>query len=117
MITKITYNHKINPWSGLTRDQGYRLEKNCLLLLEKNFKCICGLESAHFPIIKNCIDEEYKFILSDCGCSLDKYKKNIKTNEMEPYKINNRSAQINCIIANLRRCKIKHLDMKGIGNS
>ena len=48
MITKITCNVKINRYNGLTRDKAYKLEKECLLLLEQNFKCICGLEYSHF---------------------------------------------------------------------
>ena len=107
MYIKITKNLKRNYWSGLSRVAGYNLEKDCLLLLEKNFECTCGLGSYHFPIIKNYIDDEYKFELSDCGTSLDIYQKKIINEEINPYKIYKLEEQIECIIKNL----IKHLDM------
>ena len=31
-IIKITKNMKINPWNGLTRKEGFDLEKDCLII-------------------------------------------------------------------------------------
>ena len=35
-ITKITKNEKINKWNGLTREQAFTLEKDCLTILNNN---------------------------------------------------------------------------------
>lgn len=90
----------------------YDLEYNCLKLIESNYNCICGLNKYHFPKIIDSCPEKCKFVLSNCGKSIDKYKKyNQKINIINPDK------QINCIIHNLKKCKIKHLDMPNNGKN
>ena len=41
-VIKRTKNMNINPYNGLTRQQGFNLEKDCLTLLRKNYKCYCN---------------------------------------------------------------------------
>ena len=109
-IIKITKNMKINPWNGLTRKEGFDLEKDCLIILNSNFKCLCDIKCEHFPKIISYNADKYKFILSNCGCSLDKYELLVKTKKIKPIIIKNMKEQIECIIHNLKNCKIKHLD-------
>ena len=116
-IVKITKHMKINPYNGLSRKEGFQLEKDCLTLLNSNFECICGLNCNHFPKIIKCFPEKCKFILSNCGYSLNKYELKLRTKKIKPYKIKKIDEQIDCIIYNLKKCNIKHLDMHGSGKN
>ena len=96
----------ITKYAGLTRYEAYQLEKACLSLLEKNYECRCGEESQHFPIIIDSIDSECKFMLTYCGeCVRDIDKDN------HSYKITNLNEQVDCIMRNLEKSGVKHLDM------
>ena len=112
-IIKITqiYDRNKNPWSGLTRKEAFNLEKNCLKILNSNFKCLCDVNCDHFPKIISCYPDKYKFVLSNCGYSFDKYESLVKKKKIKPIIIKNMEEQIDCIIYNLKKCKIKHLDM------
>ena len=90
----------------------YKLEKEALLLIQKNFKCVCKNKNYHFPKILNYDDNKYKLYLSINGISLNKYKSFLKLNINEKIKIKNKEEQINCIIHNLNKCKIKYIDLK-----
>lgn len=72
---------------------------------------MCGVRGSHFPKIITCNLEKYKFILTNCGYSLDKYELLVKTKKIKPIIIKNVDEQIECIIYNLKKCKIQHLDM------
>ena len=61
-ILKITKNREINPWSNLTRTDAFLLEKECLTLLNNNFKCICEEQRTHFPDVVEHNEEKFKFI-------------------------------------------------------
>jgi hypothetical protein len=110
-IIKVTKNMEINLWNGLTRKEGFDLEKDCLIILNSNFKCLCDVKCEHFPKIISYNADKYKFILSNCGYSLDKYALLVKTKKIKPIIIKNMKEQIECIIHNLKNCKIKHLDL------
>ena len=116
-IKKITKNLKINRWNGLTRKEGFDLEKDCLTILNSNFECLCDVKCSHFPKIISCNPDKYKFKLSNCGYSLNKYELLVKTKKIKPIIIKNMDEQIECIIYNLKKCKIKHLDMVGNGKN
>jgi hypothetical protein len=116
-IIKTTKNTRINPSSGLTRKKGFNLEKDCLIILNSNFKCLCDGKCSHFPKILSCNKDEYTFTLSNCGYSLDKYELLVKTKKIKPIIIKNMKEQIECIIYNLKKCKIKHLDMHPSGKN
>jgi hypothetical protein len=116
-IIKITKNLKINPWNSLTRKEGFDLEKDCLTILNSNFECLCDVKCSHFPKIISCNPDEYKFIFSNCGYSLNKYELLIKTKQITPITIKNMEEQVECIIYNLKKCKIKHLDMCASGKN
>lgn len=120
-IIKITKEYRryngINPTSKLTRLEGFKFEKKCLQLLNLKFKCICGLNCNHFPILKDYNEKEFKLVLSNCGISIRDYKNTwtlLKNNKVKTkkYSLKNPIKQIDCIIFNLKRCKIKHLDLK-----
>lgn len=116
-IIKITKNKAINPWNGLTRKEGFDLEKDCLIILNSNFKCLCDVKCEHFPKIISYNGDKYKFIFSNCGYSLNKYELFVKTKVIKPIIIKNMEEQIECIIYNLKKCKIKHLDMVSNGKN
>ena len=83
-IVKITKKRKINPHNGLTRKEGFNLEKECLTILNSNFECLCGVKCSHFPKIISCDSDNYKFVLSNCGYSLNNYEYLVKTKQIEP---------------------------------
>ena len=113
-ITKITKNEKINKWNGLTREQAFTLEKDCLTILNNNFECICNLKcSSHFPIIKELIEDKFTFILSNCGPDIKSYNKH----NIEKMHINNINEQIDCIIHNLEKNKIINFDLSKNGKN
>ena len=116
-IIKITKNEKINPWNGLTRKDGFDLEKECLTIVNSNFECLCGVKCKHFPKIILCNPDKYKFTFSNCGYSLNKYELLVETKKIKPITIKNMEEQIDCIIYNLKKCKIKHLDMHPNGKN
>ena len=116
-IIKITKNENINPWNGLTRKDGFDLEKDCLTIVNSNFECLCGVKCKHFPKIILCNPDKYKFKFSNCGYSLNKYELLVNTKKIKPITIKNMEEQIDCIIYNLKKCKIKHLDMHPSGKN
>lgn len=96
----------VNKTQGSKR---YKIESNCLEKLQSNFECIC-LNTYHFPKIiqkkKTCL------FLSNCGVSLD--------NDFEfevPTNFSFYEKQIDCIIHNLKKNKIIHLDMSTSGKN
>jgi hypothetical protein len=102
-IYKITKSEEKTILRGLSQKQAYQLEKEILLLLEKNFKCVCGQNTYHFPKIVSSLDTKYRLKLTNCGHSLDKIREKIK--------ISNKNEQIKCIVTNLKKSNIQHLDM------
>ena len=106
-IEKQTDGRKKN--ANLSMKQAYQLEKDCLLLLEKNYKCICGLNAHHFPRIISCIDDECKFKMTNCGSALHLITTQVKI--IKP------KEQIACIIENLKKNEIQHLDMRLSGKN
>lgn len=108
-IFKITKPKKKTFLRGLSQKQAYLLEKEILLLLEKNFKCVCGQNTYHFPKIVSFLDPKYRLKLTNCGHSLDKIREIIK--------IPNKDEQIKCIVMNLKKSNIQHLDMVRSGKN
>ena len=100
---------KINIWSGLTNEEQYVLEKTCLKKLNSNFKCLCSDKCNHFPFIIS--DSNGTLKLSNCGVSLNYYRNFVKNKEIDSITIKNVEQQINCILNNLEKNNIKHLDM------
>lgn len=94
-------------WTGLSIKESYKLEKECLMRLSKKYECICSRKRQHFPIIKKYDDKINKLFLTINGISLDIINKlyNITLN------VQNVNEQINCILHNLKKSKIVHLDL------
>ena len=112
IIIKITKPLKINPWNKLTQKQGYELEKNCLQLLEQNYECICEKKKIHFPQIIKYDDKKFKLFLSINGISLNKYEQFLKLNVIDKFEMkSNIEKQVDCILHNLQKSKIKHFDL------
>ena len=114
MTTVKTYTKHIikskSKYNGLSKIESYELEYLCLSKLNENFVCICqNKDNHHFPKIINMNDSELKFTFSHCGTSLDKLKYEIK--------ILNCENQVDCIIHNLRKNNIIHLDMVSNGKN
>ena len=101
MIEKIFGKHN----SSSKRLYFFNNEKKCLEKLNKNYNCICECKRNHFPKIIHNDKKNRKMILSDQGVSL---------NEIDFF-IYSRSdiiMQIDCIVNNLKKNKIIHLDIK-----
>ena len=88
-----------------TADDSYKLEKKCLTLLNQNYECTCRQGSIyhHFPNIINNYDFATTLVLSNNGTSIDKLNENVN--------VYNIDEQLDCIINNLKKNKINHLDM------
>ena len=87
----------------------YKIELKCLEEIQSNFECIC-LNTYHFPKIIQ--KKDTCLILSNCGVSLD--------NDFEfevPTNFSFYEKQIDCIIHNLKKNKIIHLDMSASGKN
>lgn len=106
--TKLT-SKRISKWSGLTNKEQYILEKTCLEKLNNNFRCLCKNKCNHFPKIISASGGVLK--LTNCGVSLNNYKNYVKNNEIDPIVIKNKEEQVKCILHNLKKNKVKHLDM------
>ena len=107
-----TCGNGINIFNGLNKKHSYQLEKECLLLLNKNFECICEKKMQHFPVIFNCDDDNCIFLLSHCGKLIKELRSpSTKKIEKKLYKHKNLYTQVDCILYNLKKNKIKHLDM------
>ena len=109
-ITKITEERhgaaKIGKL-GLNRMEAFLLEKECLTLLNNNFKCICSKPRTHFPKITECDPNKFEFELTHCGVTVDNFGDGFA------HKVFKRSAaeQMECIIQNLKTNKIVHYDI------
>ncbi len=108
-ITKITKHRPIR--------ECFNLERKCLFTLNNKFKCTCKTKCKHFPILKKCDKHNHTLVFSNCGLSIDRYIKMVTTGQLKPYKLKNYKKQINCILNNLNKCKIQHLDMHGNGKN
>ena len=110
-VTKKTKlnSKRINKYNGLKKKDEYILEKTCLEKLNSNFRCLCVKKSNHFP--KICSSSNGILKLTNCGVSLNNYKKYLKNNEIDSIFIENKEEQVNCILHNLKKNNIKHLDM------
>ena len=82
----------------------FLLEKECLPLLNKNFKCICSKPRIHFPKIIEYNEEEFKFTLTHCGTDLGYFLRRKSLSR-------GASKQVKCIIYNLKINKIIHRDI------
>ena len=103
LVSTITKVHRTyNGWVQLSRSQSFHLEIHCLKRLEQYFECICG-RGYHFPRIVRYNAEQSRLTLSYRGPSIDKLRSRTRVSKME--------AQLKCIIHNLRKSEIKHLDM------
>ena len=81
-------------------------EMNAIYIINRKFKCICSQNSIHFPKIVDVIKDKntYWVHLINCGKSLDK-------NQLPIKKIPNHMEQIECILNNLIKCNIGHIDI------
>ena len=107
-----------SKYNGLSVYQSFELENQCLKLINDNFKCKCTCQkNNHFPKIISCNKTNFNFELSDCGISFNNYKRFVKQKKIKPIKIVNLDEQIECIVNNLKKNKIKHLDMTLCGKN
>ena len=82
------------------------LEHECLRRLDNDF-CICG-RGPHFPRIISANWRSKKIVLTDCGETICKLREN---HEMTQDILPEMNGQVTCILENLNRCSIKHLDI------
>lgn len=103
---------KFKRSNGLELSEYIILEKDCLELIEKNYKCKCKQKRSHFPKIIKFDRVRSEFELTDQGSSIDTMitnKKRITVPDMDE--------QIDCILDNLSRNKIRHLDLHDSGKN
>ena len=98
--------------NGLTIKEYYRLERRCLRLLNKNYECICKIKKEHFPKIIKYNSKEYELELTHKGINVKRLI--LRKRKM---KISDASEQINCILYNLKKNKIRHLDIHDSGKN
>ncbi len=98
--------------NGLTLPQYFRLEKACLEILNTNYKCKCARKRNHFPAILKCDIKKCIFELSDQGISID-----TMIQERKKVRITDLDEQLDCILDNLKRNKIRHLDIHDSGKN
>ena len=103
LIEKEASSLRKHNFRGINKKTAFNLEIECLQLIEKNYKCNCGLDVYHFPKLKSYDKDQYKFKMTYCGETLD-----IANNLIE---IKNQELQIKCIVENLKRSGVYHLDM------
>ena len=87
-------------------DEKIKIEYECLNRLKNNFECICKRKSNHFPIIDETLCTDNTIVMSHCGKSLG-----LEMNDKIEPKIENSLEQIDCILHNLKKCDILHLDV------
>ncbi len=87
----------------------FNIETKCLRKLESNFECIC-FNTRHFPRIIN--SQRGVLTLSHCGTSLNN---NFDFNLQHTFSFYEK--QIDCILYNLKKNKIIHLDMSSSGKN
>lgn len=106
--------HGINPYSGLNQLQSFKLEKKCLKLLGKNYICTCGhgLVNGHFPKLLDKDSQSFRLTMTWVGETIRELKQK-KRSLMVP----NLDKQIKCIINNLNRAGVYHLDMHRSGKN
>ena len=103
MFVKSFRDKKCN---GLDKNNAFLLELKCLQKINKYYSCICSVPRKHFPKIVEINNEKKTISLSNRGFSVKdiiEKKINIKPIHIEE--------QINCIVHNLKKKKIRHLDM------
>lgn len=91
-----------NGWSKLYRSQSFLLELQCLRELGRYFECSCG-RGPHFPRVVHSQQQSGVLGLSHCGTSLNTLRRHITVEDAKE--------QIDCIIENLQRSRIRHFDM------
>ena len=103
----------MSPYSGLNKTQSFYLELQCLQRLEANFTCECGAcgdtGCTHFSrVIDTNVEEDHMIRMTHCGQSL--VVPRARRNHHVP-PLSDLNAQIACIVGNLKRAGIEHLDM------
>jgi tRNA A-37 threonylcarbamoyl transferase component Bud32 len=98
------YNKNIN---GLKSFQIMHLEHECLKRLENNYRCFCCLDN-HFPKIVSVNWRKKTITMTDCGETVYNIR---EIDKIKPGDLPIMGIQISCILDNLRRNRIKHLDI------
>jgi thiamine kinase-like enzyme len=111
MILK-SYKEGIKKCSQLDQSNSFLLEVSCLKKIKKHYTCICDVKKKHFPKILKIDVKKFQISLSNRGFSVkDIIKKNL---DYVPINI---EEQLKCIIHNLKKKNIKHLDMAENGKN
>lgn len=103
----------VNNITGLTRQESFQLELLCLLRLQSFYKCKCGTQHNHFPEVIRADHQTFTIYMTYCGKSL---KDNLAVADIQINK-SDVTKQIDCIIKNLKRCRVKHVDSPNSGQN
>lgn len=103
-------------WSGLTREEAFDLETECLQRIQSTYQCICCpfAPRQHFPVLISSDRPSYSFTMSSCGKSLKRLQTWRRKGKV--YLSNDPTElaftkQVECIVHNLRRARVQHLDV------
>lgn len=101
-------------YSDLTREQSFNLERKCLKRVNKHYECICGLglKTKHFPTILDTNPKMLSITMTHMGPSVKSLKK-----QKKHVNIKNKEEQIRCIIHNLKKASVCHLDFHPTGKN
>ena len=111
MILK-SYKEGIKKCSQLDKYNRFLLEVSCLIKLKKHYNCICDVKKKHFPNILKIDVKKCQIILSNRGFTVNDIIK-----KKSDYVQINIEEQLKCIIHNLNKHQIKHLDMAENGKN
>lgn len=101
------YKHRNH--AGLSSKKAMELEIRCLELLSENYICCCGVgDGRHFPEIVDTNRDGKTIVTKDCGETIFDIR---KTRKIKQDILPNFGLQVRCIIDNLERNNIKHLDI------
>lgn len=112
MYTKKPKKNMMNGISGLNRIDGFKLEVDCLQLLKRYYRCTCGygVKNSHFPHIIALNMPKLFITMSWAGDTVSKLHAGHVT-------VPHKDKQINCILNNLERAGVYHLDMHPSGKN
>lgn len=108
------YARNYNKYTELYIDDNFEMEVNSLKSIRDTYKCTCS-NKVHFPMIVDYNENDHYIDMSNCGVSINNMSKDdikhMKENLKDLY------AQVACIILNLQRANIYHVDCPNNGQN
>lgn len=103
-----TWSSVNNPVTKLNRIDAFNLELSALCAIRRNYECKCDEPKDHFPKITKTDRKGIKLHLNNKGESLD--KEGVKDNMKKVLIPSLVKEQVSCIVENLVKCGVRHVD-------